>query len=67
MYIDLMERTWLRARSSPTIGASSAFVQVGRQDAHLGATDQIGWARGMGELQVYESWLTLRAHLTGLR
>ncbi|SCV68103.1 BQ2448_224 [Microbotryum intermedium] len=48
-------------------------VEVGRRDAHLqkgecrtSVGQEAKWDPE-GELQVYESWLELRAHLTGLR
>lgn len=63
--ITLVESEVLQSRGKiPT----TAFVQLGRQDAHLGENGNgLGWHGGEGELQVYRAWLRFDAHLTGLR
>lgn len=65
--IGLLEQTWLRGAASPSVGARSAFVQVGRQDAHSGDIVHNARLQEQRELQIYESWLIFSPKPTGVR
>ncbi|ORY68064.1 putative adipose-regulatory protein-domain-containing protein [Leucosporidium creatinivorum] len=64
LQVPLLEEASLALKRAKT---TEVFVRVGREDAHPSAKSSSGWTSRLGEVQVYEAWLTLSVRLRGLR